>query len=56
MYAFAIALYMFLNVKEIYKRLSAIEGGFAAFTKLEWVMAVLGVLMVPLAVLMLIKA
>ena len=56
MYAFAIALYMFLNVKEIYERLSAIEGGFAAFTKLEWVMAVLGVLMVPLAVLMLIKA
>ena len=56
MYAFAIALYMFLNVKEIYKRISAIEGGFNAFTKLEWVMAVLGVLMVPLAVLMRIKA
>ncbi|MBR5502547.1 MAG: hypothetical protein IKV55_05900 [Oscillospiraceae bacterium] len=56
MYAFAIAFYMFLNVKDIYKRLSAIEGGFAAFSKLEWVMAVLAILMVPMAVLMLIKA
>ena len=55
MYAFAIAVYMLLNVKQIYDRLSSIEGGFAAFTKLEWVMAVLGVLMVPMAALMLIK-
>lgn len=55
MYAILIALYLAYTCRSFVKKLLAVEGGFAAFSRINWVMFVMCILMVPLAIAVFIK-
>lgn len=52
MYKIFIGLYLLYAVRTNADRLFHIEGGFSAFTKLDWILAVFCVVMLPMAILM----
>jgi predicted membrane protein len=52
MYKIFIGLYLLYAVRTNADRLFHIEGGFSAFTKLDWILAVFCVVMLPLAIVM----
>ena len=55
MYQIVIGLYLLYNAKNNLNKLLSLGYGIGSFSKLDWVLLVLTVLMIPLGILMLIK-
>ena len=55
MYHIVIGLYLLYNAKNNLSKLFSLGYGISSFSKLDWVLLVLTVLMIPLGILMLIK-
>ena len=50
-----LAMLLYYNVKQNYDLLKAVEGGFAAFSTVNWIIVVITVLEIPLAIAMTVK-
>lgn len=52
MYKIFLGLYLLFSVKTNVERLIGIEGGFSAFSKIDWLLAIFCLIMFPLAFVM----
>ena len=55
MYQIIIGLYLLYNAKNNFQKLFSLGYGINSFTKLNWVLLILSIFMIPLGILMLIK-